>query len=122
MNHFSVRHRPSFHALPEACRRLTILDLHTVLAVSQAGGIRKASVELGVGQSAVTRRIQRIEDALGVSIFERNQTGVQLTAVGIDFVAHSRRLAQEFLATVRTARSAGTGHRGRLKIGLIASC
>lgn len=55
------------------CQHLEIYDVETVLAVAESGSFRKAGKLLGIGQSAVTRRIQRLEDALGVSVFERKR-------------------------------------------------
>jgi Bacterial regulatory helix-turn-helix protein, lysR family len=65
MNVVPASKREPLLALPESCNRLTVHDLQVVLAVSQACGIRKASAELGIGQPAVTRRIQKLVDAHG---------------------------------------------------------
>lgn len=91
-------------ALPESFNRLTVYDLQVVLAVSQAGGIRKASAGLGIGQSAVTRKVQRLEDSLGVSLFERSQAGTQLTAAGIDFCERARSLVNEMRIAIASAQ------------------
>lgn len=56
-------------------RRLEILDLQVMLVVGETGSFRKAGQRLQVGQPAVTRRVQKLEDALGVSLFERCATG-----------------------------------------------
>ncbi|WP_420798261.1 LysR family transcriptional regulator [Parvularcula bermudensis] len=113
-----VRNAP---LVPETCKSLTIRDLQTILLVSQAGSIRRASASMGVGQPAVTRRIQRLEDALGVSIFERSQTGVRLTTAGWALSAQARRLVGDFGLAVEAARAAGEGQSGHLQLGLIAS-
>lgn len=108
-------------AFPGFCKRLTVYDLQVVLAVSQAGGIRKASVGLGIGQSAVTRKVQKLEDTLGVSLFERTQAGTRLTAAGIDFCEHARSLVKELRVAVASAQVAGEGRNGRLRLGVLAS-
>lgn len=108
-------------AFPGFCKRLTVYDLQVVLAVSQAGGIRKASVGLGIGQSAVTRKVQKLEDTLGVSLFERTQSGTRLTAAGSDFCEHARRLVNEMRVAVASAQVAGEGRNGRLRLGILAS-
>jgi len=64
------------------CRNLGIYDVEAVLAVAESGSFRKAGQLLGIGQSAVTRLIQKLEDALGVSVFERSPTGARLTTAG----------------------------------------
>lgn len=46
------------------------------------GSFRKAAVTLGVQQSAVSRRIRDLEDALGAALFIRHSGGVVLTEAG----------------------------------------
>lgn len=72
--------------LPEGTEDLQFRDLQTMLAVAEAGSFRKASQSLQVGQSAITRRVQKLENALGVSLFERRATGARLTVAGWSFV------------------------------------
>jgi LysR family glycine cleavage system transcriptional activator len=51
-------------------------------AVARLGSFTKAAEELYVSQSAVSRQISLIEDYLGVKLFDREQRGVILTALG----------------------------------------
>ena len=46
-------------------------DLEAFLAVKETGSFHLASQKLNLSQSAVTRRIQKLEDALGSVLFER---------------------------------------------------
>ena len=50
--------------------------------VRKYGSIRKASEQLHVASSAVSRQILKLEDELGVSLFERSPSGVILTKEG----------------------------------------
>ncbi|WP_367575721.1 LysR family transcriptional regulator [Pelagibius litoralis] len=90
-------------------------DIQIMLGVAEAGSFRRAAKCLNIGQSAVTRRIQKLEEALGVSLFERRTTGARLTYAGWSFAQRARSLA------IDAAHTAGRGRNGRLKIGLIAS-
>lgn len=54
-------------------------DLHAFLAVAELGSFQRAAETLHVSQSAVTRRIQKLEEALGVSLFERTTRSLKLT-------------------------------------------
>jgi len=58
--------------------------------VSRAGSVRQAAERLHVTPSALLRRIQDVEHDLGAPIFERDTTGVKLTAAGEIFVAWIR--------------------------------
>ncbi|MEN9644995.1 MAG: hypothetical protein RL238_1664 [Actinomycetota bacterium] len=63
-------------------------DLRILLAAARAGTFTGAAEAAGIGQSAVSHAIARLERALGARLFERRSTGVSLTELG-------RRLADE---------------------------
>lgn len=96
-------------------------DLGAILAVAETGSFRRASTNLEISQSAVTRRIQKIEDALGVSLFERHPGGAKLTRAGWSFSERVRSILDDYRAAIDAAQSAGSGAEGRLDLGLIAS-
>ena len=54
-------------------------DLSTFLAVADLGSFQRAADSLHLSQSAVTRRIQKLEESLGVSLFERTTRSLKLT-------------------------------------------
>lgn len=70
-----------------------------------------------MGTPAVSRRIQALEDALGVSLFERRPSGARLTEAGEQFLADASRLLREVRAAEERAREAGSGAIGKLVIG-----
>ncbi|MEM9491586.1 MAG: LysR family transcriptional regulator, partial [Myxococcota bacterium] len=57
-------------------------DLRFVLAMSRGGSATAAGRELGVNATTVTRRIQALEDHLGVRLFDRRSTGMVATDAG----------------------------------------
>jgi DNA-binding transcriptional LysR family regulator len=67
-------------------------DLQAFVAVAERASFRQAAADLFLSQSALSRRIEKLEEALGVKLFERTTRRVQLTNVG-----------QAFLVNVRTA-------------------
>lgn len=107
--------------LLRSMRRLEIHNFEVVLAVAELGSFRKAGQRLNIGQSAISRRVRRLEDMLGVSLFERLRTGVRLTGAGWRFCDQARAIVRDVDAVFTCARCAGTGRAGRLRIGLIAS-
>ena len=58
--------------------------------VARSGSIRQAAERLHVAASAVNRRIQDLEDELGLPLFERLPRGMRLTAAGELFVQYVR--------------------------------
>lgn len=94
-------------------------DIQTMLIVAEVGGFRRASHVLGVGQSTVSRRIRKLEDEFGVSVFERRANGARLTNAGRQFATHARKLLDELGTVVEAAKGAGIAANGQLRIGLV---
>lgn len=81
-------------------RRIPPLNpLRTFEAVARHENLTKASKELHVTQSAVSRQIALIEDYLGVPLFNRSRHGVHLTREG---KIYADKVVQAF-ATIATA-------------------
>jgi len=68
----------------------------SLLAVAEHGAITDAALALGVSQSALSRRIDQLEEALGASLFERVGRGVALTAIGQIAVDEGKLLVQRY--------------------------
>ncbi len=68
--------------------RFTIDQLQTFLTVARTGGVRRASEELHLTQPAITTRIKKLEEALGVDLFDR-ATGMALTKPGVALVSYA---------------------------------
>jgi DNA-binding transcriptional LysR family regulator len=63
-------------------RRLKLHDLHVLMAVVQAGSMKKAATLLNTGQSAISRSIAELERTIGVRLLDRNPRGVEPTGYG----------------------------------------
>ncbi|MDJ0947763.1 MAG: LysR family transcriptional regulator [Alphaproteobacteria bacterium] len=70
-------------------------DLRYVLAVARAGTLSGAAGALGVSHPTVFRRVDRIEDRLGVRLFERARDGYGLTPEGEEMAALAGRMAED---------------------------
>lgn len=90
--------------------------LGMLVAVAETGGFTAASARLGRTQSAISVRIQDLENQLGHKLLERSRRGVTPTDAGERLIAHARRL----LAVEREALAdlAGETPSGRLRIGI----
>jgi DNA-binding transcriptional LysR family regulator len=62
-----------------------LADLRAFVAVAKLSNFRAAAEELHLSQPALSRRIEKLEDALGVRLFHRTTRKVDLTAVGREF-------------------------------------
>jgi DNA-binding transcriptional LysR family regulator len=72
-----------------------LADLRAYLAVADLGSFRAASEMLHLSQSALSRRVDKLEEALGVSLFTRTTRKVELTTVGRAFVHRARNVLNE---------------------------
>jgi DNA-binding transcriptional LysR family regulator len=63
-------------------RRLKLQDLHVLMAVVQAGSMRKAAARLNTTQPSISRSVAELEEAVGVPLLDRNPHGVEPTTYG----------------------------------------
>lgn len=66
----------------------------TFLEIVAAGNFVNASKRLFVTQSAVTLRVQKLEDEVGQSLFKRSKTGIELTPAGEQFERYARTIVK----------------------------
>jgi len=98
-------------------RRMDIEELRTFVDVADAGGISPAALRLGVSKSIVSRRLSRLEAALGVQLLARTTRGAALTEAGAIFRDYAARICAEMDAARETILPAGE-LRGRLRIAV----
>ncbi|MEZ2221096.1 LysR family transcriptional regulator [Rhizobium sp. RCC_161_2] len=70
-------------------------DLQFFLAVARTGQLSTAARQLRSSHATVSRRIDRLEFALKVKLFERNPRGYVLTGMGQRFIETAERMEQE---------------------------
>jgi DNA-binding transcriptional LysR family regulator len=91
-------------------------DFRIFLGIVQAGSLNRAAHLLGIVQPTVSRRLDRLEKALGARLFERTTAGPRLTFEGRR-VLNSVSMAQLSLAqAARNAQSIGLKIEGECKI------
>lgn len=93
------------------------LDLiRSFFIVAEELNFRRSAERLHLDQSALTRRIQKLEQAVGFSLFERTTREVVLTPAGRAYYNDNKRLLGDYDRSVEAARSISTGHSGILTI------
>jgi DNA-binding transcriptional LysR family regulator len=91
-------------------------DLRTMLAVARSGGLASAAATLGVNQSTVFRRVNRLESALAVRLFERLPSGYIATAQGERLLAAAQRMEEEANALDRAITGSDCRLTGLLRV------
>ncbi|ARP83858.1 LysR family transcriptional regulator [Bordetella genomosp. 8] len=96
-----------------------LTEFQTFVTVARDGTFTGAGRKLGLTQSAVSAQIRRLEEFLGVSLFDRTARSAQLNDAGREMLAQ----AEEILGLVnRMVAQAGGGHvTGSLRVAAIAS-
>ncbi|MGV2907703.1 MULTISPECIES: LysR family transcriptional regulator [unclassified Achromobacter] len=96
-----------------------IKEFKTFIAVARDGTFTGAGAHLGLTQSAVSAQIKRLEEYLGVALFDRGARAAVLNAHGREMLPQ----AEELVAMAeRMVTTAGAGQvSGSLRIGAIAS-
>ncbi len=89
---------------------MDIYQLKTFIAVAREGSITRASELLHLSQPAVSAHIKAIEDALGLSLFDRTPKGMSLTADG----QRLRAKAEQTIAAHQELMDEATRSKGRL--------
>jgi DNA-binding transcriptional LysR family regulator len=93
-----------------------LLRAFTVLAAELHFG--RAAERLYVAQPAVSQQLQRLEDQLGVRLFERSTQHVSLTAEGEAILPYARQAVAAAAGVERAARTAAGTEEATLKVGL----
>jgi DNA-binding transcriptional LysR family regulator len=95
---------------------MELRDLTAVVTLADCGSFHKAAERLGVDTSTLSRRIQRLEDELGVSVFARSRTGIVPTSGGRELLRLARRIVEDVADLKTGADRAGRAQIGRLRL------
>lgn len=87
------------------------------LTVAKEGSFAKAAERLGVGRSAVSRSVQRLEDHLGVRLLSRTTRSTSLTSEGELFLENCRPAVESIMQAFEEVRDLRDGPpKGQLRI------
>lgn len=100
---------------------MTLTELKFIIAVAQERNFRRAADLCFVTQPALSLGIKKLEQELGISIFERNRTDVQLTVVGKKIVEQAMKVLDEAANIKLIAQQGNDQLKGPIRIGIIHS-
>ena len=73
-------------------RNLDVTTLRSFVAVAESGGVTRAAGFLHLTQSAVSMQLKRLEELLGLDLFDRSGRSIALTASGEQLLVYARRM------------------------------
>jgi LysR family transcriptional regulator, hydrogen peroxide-inducible genes activator len=100
---------------------LTLRDLQYVVSVADHQHFGKAAASCNVSQPALSAQIRKIEDLLGVQLFERTNRRVATTPTGHMVAAQARVVLEEAAKIAQLTRLPQEPLSGSLRLGAIAT-
>lgn len=93
-------------------------DLEAFIAVVEAGSFTAAAERLDIAKSAVSRRVNALEERLGVQLLRRTTRRLNLTETGKSFYEHSARIVADLEEAEAAVLQQHGELRGNLKVAL----
>ena len=100
---------------------VSLRQVRSFLTVARVKSFTGAASILNVTQPALTMQIRRLEEALGVTLFDRDTRSVEPTRVARDLMPAFERTLQDFDAALLSARDIATQARGIVRLAVLPS-
>lgn len=100
---------------------MTLSELRFVVAVAKERNFRRASEKCYVSQPALSLAIKKLEEDLGVMIFERSRTDISSTPIGEKIIEQAIRVLEEVNQIREIAKQGNDQLSGVFRLGLIYS-
>jgi len=98
--------------------KITLDQWSALVAVVEAGGYAQASARLHRTQSTVTYTIKKLEDLLGLKVFELQGRKAVLTPAGQSLYRRGKALVEEANRVERVARDLARGWEPEIRIAV----
>ncbi len=92
-------------------------DLRYFLALARTLKLAIAAERLGVEPTTVSRRLDRLEERLKVSLMDRRRDGYVLTEAGQGLLPHAEAMESEMIGILAETNSTGKGVVGKVRLG-----
>ena len=99
--------------------RMNLRDLRYLLAVAEHEHFGRAAKACGVSQPTLSVQIRKLEEQMGVALFERTSKTAAPTAACQQLIGHARAAVTSAEAIIATARNLRDPLSGRFRLGII---
>jgi DNA-binding transcriptional LysR family regulator len=96
---------------------MNLFDLEAFASVVETGSVVAAGARLHLSQSAVTRRIQNVENELNIPLLHRDARPLQPTKAGLEIYEHARRMLSS-MNDLKSAFAEGAELSGEFRFGI----
>jgi len=96
---------------------ISLKQLRYYLVAAKHESLRQAARELKISQPSLRAQLQKLEDALGVELFERSRGGVTLTPLGRDLLKQAQQAVNAAEVIIDAANFATKGPSGTFRLG-----
>ena len=97
---------------------MNLQHLRHFIVVAKHGNLLRASGELNISQSGLSRSISVLEENLGLALFERRTRGVELTDFGQRFLPRAQSMIHEYARAVEDIDAYRNHKTGKINIGI----
>ena len=96
-------------------------ELHAFVVTAERASFRAAAELLHLSQPALSRRVERLESALGARLLQRSTRHVELTALGAEFLQEARAALSSLEEAVQRIDDQNHLRRGRVTVACVPS-
>jgi LysR family hydrogen peroxide-inducible transcriptional activator len=98
---------------------MNLRDLKYVLTVAETRHFGRAAERCFVSQPTLSGQVKKLEEELGVTLFERTKRSVEVTPIGEEILKYARAILEQAEMITQIARAHQDPLQGPLKIGAI---
>lgn len=100
---------------------IDVRQLRAFVTVAESGSFTRAAGSLNLSQPALTVQIRKLEEGLGLRLFDRNTRSVALTRSGRELLPALGRILRELDGVVAETRQLSTMQRGIVRLAVLPS-
>lgn len=99
--------------------RLDILGVQAFVFIAELGNFSSAAEHLHLSQTALSRRVSKLEESIGVELLVRTTRSVSLSQAGRDFLPRARRIVRELATALDDMKDNAVKGYGRFVVACL---